>query len=226
MADTSNDKLFLTEEDLDAAVLTFDDYKESQVGMPDLDMALDNVATDTIIGILVSNVKAALLRVKAELLNKIDISKISENLTTETSGNVLAASQGKILNDNKIDISKIQQSTNINEYGYLIDGKTNSEALSTITTSLNTQLNYGYRVRRGSSSVTIDSDGFGVINHNGGFTNSGSYDCICNVNGLVLVNHWNTDGNKTNIGVKNINSSGQLIAYSGTISVQWIAVGK
>lgn len=136
--------------------------------------------------------------IKKALQGCLTTSKLANNLATTDKTMALAAPMGKQLGD----------------------------SITTINASLNTQLNYGYKVRRGSPTVTIDSDGFGVINHNGGFTNSGTYDCICNVNGLILISHWNIDGNKTSIGVRNINSSNQIINYTGTIAVQWIAVGK
>ena len=56
--------------------------------------------------------------------------KIQNNLTTTEEGSVLDATQGKVLDNKKIDKDKIVKSTEISEEGFIMDGKTCSEALA------------------------------------------------------------------------------------------------
>ena len=58
--------------------------------------------------------------------------KIQNNLTTTEEGSVLDATQGKVLDNKKIDKDKIVKSTEISEEGFLMDGKICSEALANL----------------------------------------------------------------------------------------------
>ena len=76
--------------------------------------------------------------------------KIQKNLTTTEEGSVLDATQGKVLDNKKIDKDKIVKSTEISEEGFVMDGKTCAEALA--------QLNDNFNLQEGELTVYADRE--------------------------------------------------------------------
>jgi hypothetical protein len=70
----------LTEDKMDTATVDFNDYEVSETGMPDLTTALDNIKTGSLFGVLFSNIKASLVRLKTLAESKFDATKVVESL--------------------------------------------------------------------------------------------------------------------------------------------------
>lgn len=67
---------------------------------------------------------------------KLEKSDVINNLTTTDTAKALSAAQGKALGDGKVDKTKIVASTSITQAGFLMDGKTCSDAITKVNSDL------------------------------------------------------------------------------------------